>query len=177
MLCYVVLCYVDPNLLCHGSVLRHQERIQCTVPVLAWNQAETQSSSRVGGGLGKGAGSHGIGHKGRGGGGGAPVVVGAGGVLLDGEEEEGGREGAEEEGASTGGGGGEGLSTTVSVSLSVGDRGAVWKDGVEYALRGCNSAEDCDDGDACSFDACVKVGLFCFCRWCRCCCCLLCMRA
>ncbi|CAM9761432.1 unnamed protein product, partial [Scytosiphon promiscuus] len=51
----------DPNFLCHGSVLREQERIQCTVPVLVWDQAETESSPRAGVGVGRAPG-----HRGRG---------------------------------------------------------------------------------------------------------------
>lgn len=123
-------------------MLREQERIQCTVPVLVWDQAETESSGRAGGGLGQKPsvrrGRHLDGDGRRGGG---ERVEGGG--VAEGEEEE--------EGA--------GELSAASFSLSVGDRGAVWEGSVEYAPRDCHSAEDCDDGDACSFDACVEVCL------------------
>lgn len=59
----------------------------------------------------------------------------------------------------------------MGVSLSVAGRAAVWEGGddgggeqgseamrgVEYAPQRCDSTVDCDDGDACSLDACVKV--------------------
>ncbi|CAM9597354.1 unnamed protein product, partial [Ectocarpus sp. 13 AM-2016] len=128
-----------PNFLCHGSVLREQERIQCTVPVLVWDQAETESSDRAGAGLGQKPsvrrGRHLDGDGRRGG----ERVEGRGVVEGEGEEEEGGGE-----------------LSAASFSLSVGDRGAMWEGSVEYAPRDCHSAEDCDDGDACSFDACVE---------------------
>lgn len=44
-----------------------------------------------------------------------------------------------------------------SVSMTVGDRAAVWDGDVAYAPRRCRSGGDCDDGDACSVDACVEV--------------------
>lgn len=44
-----------------------------------------------------------------------------------------------------------------NVSLVVGDQGAVWTAGVPYSSNDCRSSEDCDDGDLCSLDACVKV--------------------
>ncbi|CAN0359992.1 unnamed protein product, partial [Laminaria digitata] len=151
----------DPNFLCHGSLLREQERVQCTVPVLVWDQAETQASSRAGGrkkrrggGGGTSGSGGGGGRGGRGGGGGGGE--GGGGrrrVEGDGDGDEGGGEGK-------GGGGGGGRDDDVvmmaSVSLTVGDRAAVWGDGVAYAPRRCRSGGECDDGDACSVDACVE---------------------
>lgn len=119
---------IDPSFLCHGSVLREQERIQCTVPVLVWDQAETEAYDRAGGGNRSGR----------------------------------RRRGGEEEGDTRGGAGRRsgrhgGPVSTASVSLSVGERAVVWEDGVAYAPRWCSSEGDCDDGDACSRDACVKV--------------------
>lgn len=55
---------------------------------------------------------------------------------------------------------GSGGDSRASVSVAVGNRAAVWRAGVAYAPNGCRSAGDCDDGDACSFDACVKVWIY-----------------
>lgn len=51
----------------------------------------------------------------------------------------------------------EGAAFTVGISLSVGKRVAQDRAVVEYAPHRCHSAPDCDDGDACSLDACVEV--------------------
>lgn len=117
--------------MCHGSVLRDQERIQCTVPVLAWNEAETEASQHVG----RDSGLHNGGRRAEQGDRGLEEV----------DKKEEGREGW-------------GV-TKARVSVSVGDRAAVWAEGVAYAPNSCRSANDCDDGDFCSLDACVKVGV------------------
>lgn len=141
----------DPNFLCHGSVLREQERVQCIVPVLVWDQAETEASVHAGEGLG------------------APASGRSGTAGHGGDKRERPAAGAGRQRLLAGGGDGPGAvgeeeeeveaeeASTAGVSLSVGGRGAVWEGGVEYTPRRCDSVEDCDDGDACSFDACVKV--------------------
>lgn len=101
--------------------------------MLAWGQADPEVSTKADGGK-----------TGRGG----LKSGGYGGVVEGGlEDGEGGK------------------MSTVSISLSVGGLAAVWgssDDGgggssVVYAPGRCLVDVDCDDGNACSLDACVKV--------------------
>lgn len=120
----------EPDFLCHGSQSLEEERIQCTVPVLEWDEAETQASDRANGGM-DGSGE------------------------VDGHRAENNGDGAVRGKRKSGPG--RGQEFTASVSLSVGGRTAVWEGGVSYELRRCSVAWDCNDGDACTVDTCVKV--------------------
>lgn len=98
--------------------------------MLEWDEAETQTSDRASGG------------------------------MNDSGEVDGHRNENEGDGGVRGkrkSGPGRGQELTASVSLSVGGRTAVWEDEVSFELRRCSVAWDCNDGDACTVDTCVKV--------------------